>query len=306
MFAFSTCWNSDRHIDGAAMLSEITGMGFLNVELSHGIRVSLIEGIQKAMEKDPRIRVVSLHNYCPLPVGYIRSAPNVHILSSERESERARAVRATIATMDFAEKMGARHIVLHMGRVRMTDPVEPLLASVAAGKRDTPAHRTLVERARKQRDTKGSGAFSRAMKSLTVLVEEARLRNLVLGVESRARLDEVPSESELERMLAEFPPEHLGYWHDTGHVQMWENLGLANHAAWLRKFQGRLVGAHLHDVVWPEDDHQLPGDGSVPFEQLAASLRADIPKIFEIHPGIPAEVIPGRLAPLIKKLATTP
>ena len=62
----------------------------------------------------------------------------------------------------------------------------------------------------------------------------------------------------------------------------------------------------LQSLLWPEDDHQLPGDGSVPFDQLAASLRADIPKIFEIHPGIPSEVIPGRLVPLIKKLSTTP
>lgn len=283
------------------MLREITGMGFTNVELSHGIRVSLIEGILKARQQDPRIRVASLHNFCPLPVGYIRSSPNVYILSSERESERSKAVRATIATMDFAEKMGARHIVLHLGEVRMTDPVEPLMASVAAGKRDTPAHRALVERARKLRDSRGSGAFSRAMRSLTTLVEEARLRNLVLGIESRARLDEVPTESELERVLAEFPPENLGYWHDTGHVQMSENLGLADHGAWLRKFQGRLVGAHLHDVIWPEHDHQLPGDGSVPFDHLAA-LRADIPRVFEIHPGIPGEVIPGRLGPLMKKL----
>ncbi|MCC7518445.1 MAG: TIM barrel protein [Verrucomicrobiae bacterium] len=305
MFAFSTCWNSDRHIDGAAMLREIAGLGFTNIELSHGIRVSLIEGIQKALEKDPRLRVSSLHNYCPLPVGYIRSAPNVYDLSSERSSERAKAVRATIATMDFAEKMETRHIVLHLGGVRMKDPVEPLMASVAAGRRDTPEHRALVERARRHRDVRGRGAFAHAMKSLAALVEEARLRNLVLGVESRARLDEIPSESEMERLLAEFPPEHLGYWHDTGHVQMWENLGLADHAAWLKKFQGRLVGAHLHDVIWPEHDHQLPGDGSAPFDRLTA-LRADLPKVFEIHPGIPGEVLPGRLGSFMKKLAPLP
>jgi len=301
VFAFSTCWNSDRHIDGAAMLREIASMGFAHFELSHGIRVSLIEGIQTARKENPNFRVVSLHNYCPLPVGYIRSSPNIYFLSAERESERAKAVRATIATMDFAEKMGARHIVLHMGEVRMTDPVEPLMASVAAGKRDTTGHRELVARARKLRDAKGGRAFARAMESLSTLVEEARLRNLVLGVESRARLDEIPSEAELERILAEFSSEHLGYWHDTGHVQMWENLGLADHAVWLKKFQGRLVGAHLHDVIWPEHDHQLPGDGSVPFDRLAP-LRAEIPKVFEMHPGIPPEVISTRLKPFMKKI----
>ena len=50
MFAFSTCWNSERHIDGRAMLNEIRELGFEYAELSHGIRLSLVDGIQKAVQ----------------------------------------------------------------------------------------------------------------------------------------------------------------------------------------------------------------------------------------------------------------
>ena len=46
MLSFSTCWNSARHTEGAPMIQEILDLGFENVELSHGIRISLAGGIQ--------------------------------------------------------------------------------------------------------------------------------------------------------------------------------------------------------------------------------------------------------------------
>src|SRR5437016_3566563 len=54
MLSFSTCWNSSRHQDGEAMLQEILDLGFERVELGHGIRLSLMEGIQRRFNKaDP-------------------------------------------------------------------------------------------------------------------------------------------------------------------------------------------------------------------------------------------------------------
>src|SRR5256885_16150018 len=50
MIAFSTSWNSGRHTDGAEMLREIKELGFNRVELGHGIRISLMPGIQKMFE----------------------------------------------------------------------------------------------------------------------------------------------------------------------------------------------------------------------------------------------------------------
>ena len=49
MFAFSTCWNSQRHSDGRAMLAEIRTLGFEYAELGHGVRMSLVDGIQRAV-----------------------------------------------------------------------------------------------------------------------------------------------------------------------------------------------------------------------------------------------------------------
>src|ERR1051326_4891777 len=86
MYSFSTCWNSHRHTDGRAMLREIRELGFEYAELSHGIRVSLLPGILEAVEAG-EIKISSLHNFCPLPMGVNYAAPNLYQFSSDRPSD---------------------------------------------------------------------------------------------------------------------------------------------------------------------------------------------------------------------------
>ena len=68
MYSFSTCWNSHRHTDGREMLEEIRDLGFEYAELRHGIRLSLVPGIMQAVEAGV-IKISTLHNFCPLPIG---------------------------------------------------------------------------------------------------------------------------------------------------------------------------------------------------------------------------------------------
>src|SRR5271155_845598 len=118
MLSCSTCWNSDRHTDGRAMLEEILELGFERVELGHGIRLSLMEGIQKVHDEG-RVTFSSLHNFCPLPIEITRSSPDCYQFTSHRASERERALKLTFQTIDFAERLGAPFVVLHLGRVPM-------------------------------------------------------------------------------------------------------------------------------------------------------------------------------------------
>ncbi len=283
------------------MMDEIRALGFPRVELSHGIRVSLVEGIQRALKKEASLRVESLHNFCPLPVQCMHAAPNAYLFSSEDDFERQKAIRQTLVTLDFAASLGARFVVLHLGAVAMGHPTRDLARRVEQGQRDTPAYRALLGKMLARRQDKGRKPFARTMKSLEQLAEAARERKVVLAVESRYRLEEIPSEMELEEVLAAFPSEVLGYWHDTGHVQVWHHLGLADHAAWLRKFQGRLVGGHVHDTSFPGHDHRLPGRGSVPFDDLTALRRPDILKVFEFEPGMPSDELKQALPAFMEK-----
>src|SRR4029077_5378178 len=119
MISFSTCWNSGRHTAGDEMLREIkTELGVESIELGHGIRLSLMPGIQKMFDSG-QVRFTSLHNFCPLPVEVLGGSPAVLRLSVVSPEERERAVKQTFQTIDFAERLGAPFVVLHLGEVKM-------------------------------------------------------------------------------------------------------------------------------------------------------------------------------------------
>src|SRR6059058_4228445 len=115
MYSLSTCWNSQHHTDGRAMLREIRDLGFEFAELSHGTRISLLPGIIEAVEAG-EIKISSLHNFCPLPMGVNYSAPNLYQFSAERPRERELAQRYTLKTIEFAARVKAPAVVLHIGR----------------------------------------------------------------------------------------------------------------------------------------------------------------------------------------------
>src|SRR5260370_40580595 len=110
MYSFSTCWNSHRHTDGRAMLREIRGLGFDYAELSHGTRISLVPGTPEAVAAG-EIKISSLHNFCPLPMGVNSSAPNLYQFSAEKAREREMAERYTLKTIEFAVRVGAPVVV---------------------------------------------------------------------------------------------------------------------------------------------------------------------------------------------------
>ena len=74
------------------MLFEIkTQLGFDLIELGHGIRLSLMPGIQQMFDSG-QVRFSSLHNFCPLPVEVMMAAPDCYQFSAGSSEERERAV----------------------------------------------------------------------------------------------------------------------------------------------------------------------------------------------------------------------
>src|SRR5881296_3444736 len=137
MYSFSTCWNSHRHTDGAAMLREIRELGFEYAELSHGIRISLLPGIFEAVDAG-EIKISTLHNFCPLPIGINFAAPNLYKFSSPDRRERENAYRHTLKTIETAGRVQARLVVLHLGAVEMKDYTEKLIDLAEKGEKDSP------------------------------------------------------------------------------------------------------------------------------------------------------------------------
>ena len=132
------------------------------------------------------------------------------------------------------------------------------------------------------------------IKSLETLIESARKLDLKIGLENRYYYREIPSLDDFELIFDHFSSESaLGYWHDLGHAQVSENLGLAKHMDYLTNFGDRLCGIHLHDVI-NGIDHQAPGVGNLDFDIIKPYLNDNIIKVIEVHHQTTAlEIVEG-------------
>lgn len=276
------------------MLDEILGLGFDAVELGHGIRLPLVEGIMKRCAGGGA-RISSLHNFCPLPIEITRAAPDCFEFTSHRELERERAVRLTFQTIDFAHRLGVQRVVLHLGSVPMRSFTEKLIKLATEGALHSNKYVRTKLKAVRIREKKSAFYLERVRDCLRRILDHAAQHGVILGIEGRFAYEEVPNEAEVPALLAAFHSPNLKYWHDFGHLQVKENLGFADHANWLRQMAPELLGAHLHDTVWPDGDHQLPFAGQIDFDRLIPLLPPGTPLVWEMSPRRKADEIAAAL-----------
>ena len=286
MLSFSTNWNASRHHDGGAIVREIVELGFTKMELGHGLSVSQLHGIREAYAHGKGgFSVESVHNFCPMPVEILQDNPDCFEFTSHRPQERDRALRLTRQTMATAREFGARYVVLHLGRIAslrgMTDSL--LAELIKKGVSDRDYNRGKLEAVRK-RERHARAFIERVTKILEPLVEEATDLGITLVVENRSDYESIPTERELLTLLRHFDSPHLRYWHDFGHAQMRENLGLLDHAQWLGDIAPFAVGAHLQDAGWPDKDHLIPFEGEIPFDRLVPLLPSSLTYTLELSP----------------------
>ncbi len=277
--AFSTCWNSGRHIRGDEMLNEIFALGFDRVELSHGIRQSLREGIEKFLADHP-MTVTSLHNFCPLPIEVQGSAPDCYQCTSVRAAERDSAQRYTLQTIDFAHRLGVKRVVMHLGSVPIPDYTDRLIRSIFAGRYLDRRYVQLKLDAIRQREA--AAAYDSIVEWLQPALAHAKAAGVMLGIENRIGIETFPSEREFRRLFKEIGEHSIGYWHDFGHAQVRHNLTLIDHAEWLAEMSPRLIGCHIHDVQFPIRDHRIPFSGMINFAALIPSVPDQHPMVWEL------------------------
>ncbi|NCG09135.1 MAG: TIM barrel protein [Verrucomicrobia bacterium] len=299
------------------MVEEMVGLGFKRIELSHGIRISLVPGILKAVE-EKLVEVGSVHNFCPIPPSAWQAAPNLFEPASTDKQERELWKRYTERTLDFAVKVGAPKVVMHSGSAWFFfgSPEAKFEKWLSAQKREAieavSAEHAEVDEAievnefeletklyaseafKKQRD-RILPRIKRASKkplrylneSYATILPYAKERGLQLGLENREGLEELP----LDRAYPDFmekleDAETFGYWHDTGHAQLKHRLGLLDHRAHLEAMAPRLIGFHLHDVSEGGRDHRVPGTGTIDFDMVAEFVRPEHTLVLELSPSL--------------------
>ena len=293
ILALSTSWCSHRHQDGYAMLQEMAQLGFHYVELSHGIRITLVPGIMRAVEEGV-VSVSSTHNFCPLPTGVGQAAPNLYEPSSLDQREHDQWVRHTKRSIDFAGHLKGRVLVCHLGSVKFswfspTKAVQSYLRTHPEAGRscDDLKYNALLEKSVAKLRKRMSPFWANVKASVDEVLEHARQKGIHLGFENRERFEELPLDADhgdfVERCGAGAP---VGYWHDTGHADIKEAMGLLNHRAHLEKLAQRTLGFHLHDVNAKGQYHQPIGAGHIDFHMVSRFWRPEHLLTLELSPRV--------------------
>jgi FMN phosphatase YigB (HAD superfamily)/sugar phosphate isomerase/epimerase len=103
-----------------------------------------------------------------------------------------------------------------------------------------------------------------------------------------------------QALLALAEPDRLGFIYDVGHATVMDRLGFFPNEMWLKRFGGRIFGAHLHDVIGISD-HHAPGLGDVDFRTVAGYLPKETFRTIEVM----SFTTPEQIKTGLKKLVDT-
>jgi sugar phosphate isomerase/epimerase len=277
------------------MLREMADLGFDQVELSHGVRIVLVPGILKAVEEG-MIKVGSTHNFCPLPIGVVQAAPNLFEPSARDHKEHEQWVRHTKRSIDFAAQVRARVVVCHLGSVSFfwSSPARKLkkyLSGKPNAVRDGDLKYTaLVAKALEKLRKRMKPFWAQTQASVLEVFDYAAFKGVKLGFENREKFEELPLDADYADFVAGLPEgSPVGYWHDTGHADIKQTMGLLDHRVHLTKNAPRLIGFHLHDVSASGQDHQPIGSGHIDFKMVSEFWRPGQELVLELSPRVKSE-----------------
>lgn len=273
------------------MIREIkTKLGFELLELDHGVRSSLMPGIQQVFNAG-EIRFSSLHDFCLLPTEVPVASPDCYRFSAASVEERERAVTQAFQAIDLAAQLSVTFVVLPMGNVNMSPITDPLIAMAKSGGYLSREYVRMKISAVQEREKIAPECLERVKNCLVRIIDYAAPKNIRIGLEARRDYEQIPTERELSELLEEMNSPHLGYWHHFGHCQVKENLGFIDHAEWLYAVGPRTFGCHVQDCIWPAREGQPPFTGNVDFKKLVPLLPSNCLFVWEMNPNTTADAI---------------
>jgi len=281
-FAISTSWNALKYDKAGAVIDEIVSAGYDSIELYFSFTQQMFDEVVPLV-RDKRIKVWSLHNYCPVPEGVKRNqaSPDYYSLASLDDEERRLAVHFTKKTIEAASVLGAKAVVLHCGKVKIKDRTRRLIDLYEEGKVDSVEFKRIKNGLVQARQDAYKPHLEGLLRSLEGLEPFARNNGVLLGIENRFYVSEMPSFKEIGMILENFRGSSVRHWHDIGHALVLQNLGFIQHEDFLN-YKSDLVGIHLHDVKGCRD-HIAPGKGTFDFSALKPYVDESVIKVIELN-----------------------
>ncbi|MFC1927621.1 sugar phosphate isomerase/epimerase family protein [Chloroflexota bacterium] len=270
-------WAKGRFSHMAEFAAKLRELGFTHVEPNRLVSPGMLAELLKT-----GVPVSSIHSPCPTVLSSQGIDVDMLSLSSLDVSERVEAVSFAKKTVDLAANVNARAIVLHMGEVPIDLSLQDRLHRLHdAGHVQTEEYGRITERMVHQRASLVQPYVDAAKRSLQELTKYSRQKGIMLGLETRFHFNEIPNMDEMAELLGEVSEQLVGYWHDTGHAEVQQQLGFASHEEWLSRFRDRTVAIHLHDIRGISD-HHAPGKGNMNWEMIAKYLPRGVVKVCEI------------------------
>jgi sugar phosphate isomerase/epimerase len=284
--ALSTHWNAHRHKSGESLIDDVLKLGLRHVELGYDLTADLVGGVLRRV-RDGAVTVTSLHNFCPVPMGAPSAHPELFVLTSPSRRERESAVHHITRTVEFAREVGAGTVVLHAGRVDMWSLTHKLIQLQVSGKNQSARYERIKLKLLERRDRKARQHLDWLEEGLARLLPLLQSAGVRLAMENLPSWESVPCESEALDICQRFNSPAIAYWHDLGHGQIREDLGLIAHRHWLEKLAPHLAGLHVHDLVDTAHDHLVPGRGKIDFPSFKKFIHSDTIAVLEPAPGTP-------------------
>ena len=289
-------WAKGRFSHMAEFAAKAREMGFTHVEANASISPRMLSELIETA-----IPISSIHSPCPRVLSS-RGIPVTSLsLSSLDQSVRVEAVSFTKKTIDLASNLSAKAIVLHMGEVPIDLSLQDRLYKLYNERRaQTREYSQAKEELIYQRFSQVPPYLEAARKSLQDLSEYSCQKGIMLGLETRFHFHEIPNMDEMAELLNEVQESLVGYWHDVGHAEVQQQLGFSLHEEWLSRFNHRMIGIHLHEVLGISD-HQAPGKGKMNWGMVAKYLPQGAVKVSEIGEWNEEEQMRGVVNFLLKE-----
>ena len=274
----STMWGLGRFANLEQFFSAGAQLGFLGFELNHQVDSPMLQGLEL-----DGYRVTGVHAPCPADVPPAAVKARNWLVTSPDEDGRRQGVHAIQRSIDLAQSLGAKLVVVHAGRVDVDARLEVRLwALYEDGLADSSEYEALKGALIAARAEKAAANLESAGRSIAELAEHASRAGIRLGLENRYHYLDMPLPDEMEYLLEIAGEERSGFLYDVGHAQTLENLGLVPHEEWLQRFAERMIAVHLHDIQGLRD-HVAAGLGEVDWDLVARYLPLEAMRTFEVR-----------------------
>ncbi|WP_166241942.1 sugar phosphate isomerase/epimerase family protein [Paenibacillus turpanensis] len=284
-YSFSTCWNIKRHTNGRDMLEEIKELGFRFVELNYNVTDSLLETIEPMIEAG-EIGVSSVHNVFPFIADKDYDTDSV-MLGFDDLEKRKRSVELLVRSMEYADRYGAKAVVVHPGEVPFPSNIDAELKQLYREEgKDSDAYRKLWAEMLERREQLSPIYAKRIEESLYQACDQAARRgwNIAVGIETRSRCYQMPSLEEAVSICGNLQGAGVHLWYDIGHATMMERMGLHDNAAQLERALPYIYGVHIHETI-ELSDHWCPyvhSKDAQDFDRFLKAIEKAEVKVYEL------------------------